>query len=86
MRGLLFFKEIILLIIVTPTISYLFGQATTTNNYGEMVKYDRMQLSFEENRGQMDEQVLFRANDAQATHFFLKNEIRSAVKNAETDE
>lgn len=33
-------------------------------------------LRFEQSVGQFDEQVLFRVNDAQATHFFLEGEIR----------
>lgn len=36
-------------------------------------------LSFEQNIGQYNDQVFFKTNDAQATHFFLDNEIRTVV-------
>lgn len=40
-------------------------------------------LHFEENVGQFDEQVIFRANDAQATHYFLENEFRTVISGKE---
>jgi uncharacterized repeat protein (TIGR01451 family) len=43
-------------------------------------------LRFEANVGQFNEQVLFRANDAQATHFFMDGEIRTTIKGAEKTE
>lgn len=42
-------------------------------------------LRFEANVGQFNEQVLFRVNDAQATHFFLDGEIRSVISGEEED-
>lgn len=70
-------------LLVFACMANLLSAQTTTEDHSEILdQFSELsdQLRFEENLGQHDDQVLFKANDAQATHFFLKNEIRTVIR------
>ena len=56
------------------------------NEAQALLAKQKQQLRFEENQGQLDAEVLYRAKDQQATHFFLANEVRTMVQNSENKE
>lgn len=68
-----------LILALVLTFSALSAQLSPAGPQAEDVPVLKQSLRFEENAGQLDEQVLFKVNDAQATHFFLDNEIRSVI-------
>lgn len=51
----------------------------TQSQKDKFAQINNVNLLFEQNIGQLDEYVLFRAKDVQSTHFFMNNEVRTVV-------
>ena len=70
---------LIFLIVLNPTYKGNAMGRTNIDSTKTSFKQSRSNLKFTQNIGQLDDRVLYHANDLQANHYFLNNEILSVV-------
>lgn len=62
-----------------------FKQSTEEQAILATYRSNHIPLRFEENISQYDDPVFFKANDVQAPHFFMSNEVRTVIKEKGND-
>lgn len=81
----LLFSVLLILVGLTGALP-LYGQVSSSQHAKEVaersLKTQARKFAFERNMGQMEGDFLFLARDVQADYFFLKDEVRTTVKNA----